>query len=244
MKKIVSAALALMLATTTLASATDNYSDQSDAEISTENCQKFVLIKKIELPNFSHIICPDLSESNPEQIPDETPEETPNEVPDETPEETPVDVPDETPEETPVDVPDETPDNTPQQQPDNSLSDYAAEVVRLVNVERAKNGLGALSVDSGVQAAAQVRAAEQAKVFSHTRPNGSSCFTALTEQGVTYRAAGENIAYGQQTPEAVMNAWMNSAGHRANILGSQFTKIGVGYTVINGTPYWAQMFIS
>lgn len=230
MKQIISVTLALMLATTTLASAVaaDFYSTQSDTAISSENCQQLVTINKIELPNFGQILCPDQSESNPEQTPETKPSETPEQIPDAEPEETP----------------DNTTDTKPDQQPDTSLSDYAAEVVRLVNVERAKNGLAALSVDTGVQAAAQVRAAEQAEVFSHTRPDGSACFTALTEQGVTYRTAGENIAYGQQTPDAVMNAWMNSSGHRANILGSQFTKIGVGYTVINGTPYWAQMFIS
>ena len=88
-----------------------------------------------------------------------------------------------------------------------------------------------------------MRAAEQARGFSHTRPNGTSCFTALREAGVSYRSAGENIAYGQRTPQEVVTAWMNSATHRANILGRQFTQIGVGYTVINGTPYWAQFFI-
>jgi len=115
-------------------------------------------------------------------------------------------------------------------------------VVNLVNQERAKAGLSAVTVDSKVQQAAQVRAAEQARSFSHTRPNGTSCFTALKEAGVNYRGAGENIAYGQTTPQAVMTAWMNSSGHRANILNAKYSKIGVGYTMINGVPYWAQMF--
>lgn len=144
------------------------------------------------------------------------------------------------------DVPDtpDTPDK-PVTPPagDTSLSAYAQEVVRLVNAERAKYGLSALSVNAKASQAAQVRAAEQARSFSHTRPNGSSCFTALKEAGVSYRSAGENIAYGQRTPQQVVTAWMNSSGHRANILGSQFTQIGVGYTLIGGTPYWAQFFI-
>lgn len=123
-------------------------------------------------------------------------------------------------------------------------SGYAQQVVQLVNAERQKQGLTALKIDTTVQKAAQVRATEQAQSFSHTRPNGTSCFTALTEQGITYRSAGENIAYGQSTPQEVMNAWMNSEGHRANILSEKFTTIGVGYTVINGQSYWAQMFIS
>ena len=87
-----------------------------------------------------------------------------------------------------------------------------------------------------------MRAKESAQSFSHTRPNGSSFSTALTEAGVSYRTAGENIAYGQSTPQQVMNAWMKSSGHRANILNANYTTIGVGYTVINGTAYWAQLF--
>lgn len=149
---------------------------------------------------------------------------------------------------TPV-VPDtpDTPDipNTPDTPatPDVSLSAYAQEVVRLVNAERAKYGLSALTVNAKASQAAQVRAAEQARSFSHTRPNGTSCFTALREAGVSYRTAGENIAYGQRTPQEVVTAWMNSPSHRANILGSQYTQIGVGYTAQNGTAYWAQFFI-
>ena len=90
--------------------------------------------------------------------------------------------------------------------------------------------------------AAQTRAGELQTSFSHTRPSGASCFTALTEAGVSYTRAGENIAYGQSTPEAVVQSWMNSSGHRANLLSSSFTTIGVGYTVVNGTAYWAQLF--
>ncbi len=121
-------------------------------------------------------------------------------------------------------------------------SSYAAQVVSLVNAERAKQGLSALTIDTKVQQAAQTRAGELKTSFAHTRPSGASCFTALTEAGVFYSRAGENIAYGQSTPEAVVQAWMNSSGHRANILSSSFTTIGVGYTVVNGTAYWAQLF--
>ena len=92
------------------------------------------------------------------------------------------------------------------------------------------------------QQAAQTRAGELQTSFSHTRPSGASCFTALTEAGVSYARAGENIAYGQSTPEAVVQSWMSSSGHRANILSSSFTSIGVGCTVVNGTAYWAQLF--
>lgn len=121
-------------------------------------------------------------------------------------------------------------------------SSYAAQVVSLVNAERAKQGLPALTVSTKVQQAAQTRAGELKSSFSHTRPSGASCFTALREAGVSYTRAGENIAYGQSTPAAVMQSWLNSSGHRANILSRDFTTIGVGYTVVNGTAYWTQFF--
>lgn len=205
----------------------------------------------------------EMPEEPPEEQPDETPEQTPDEQPDETPEETPDEQPESKPEETPDEIPEETPDNTPQlpegsrpgETPDNgteqnpednnngtSQGDFASQVVALVNAERTKQGLSALTIDTKVQQAALVRAKESAQSFSHTRPNGSSFSTALTEAGVSYRTAGENIAYGQSTPQQVMNAWMNSSGHRANILNANYTTIGVGYTVINGTAYWAQLF--
>lgn len=123
---------------------------------------------------------------------------------------------------------------------DNS---YVNQVLQLVNQERASRGLQPLTLDAKASAAAQVRATECARSFSHTRPDGRSCFTALKDGGVSYRRAGENIAYGQRTPSAVMTDWMNSSGHRANILNSNYTSIGIGYTVINGTPYWAQFFV-
>lgn len=121
---------------------------------------------------------------------------------------------------------------------------YAAQVVKLVNAERTKAGLKNLKLDSGISAAAQVRAQEIVKSFSHTRPNGSSFATALTEQKISYRRAGENIAWGQKTPEQVVNAWMNSDGHRANILNSNFTSIGIGCYESGGALYWTQLFTS
>nr|WP_297179328.1 CAP domain-containing protein [uncultured Agathobaculum sp.] len=145
------------------------------------------------------------------------------------------------PDQTPDSTPDSTPE-APEQDENDPQGDYAAQVVALVNAERAKYGLSALQTDSRVQQAAQVRAAETVQSFSHTRPNGSSFSTALTEAGVSYTRSGENIAYGQSTPQQVVQAWMNSDGHRANILNGSFTTIGVGYTVVNGTAYWAQLF--
>lgn len=122
------------------------------------------------------------------------------------------------------------------------LQSTAAQMVSLVNAERARQGLPALTVSTTVQQAAQTRAGELQTSFSHTRPSGASCFTALTEAGVSYARAGENIAYGQSTPEAVVQSWMSSSGHRANILSSSFTTIGIGCTVVNETAYWAQLF--
>lgn len=147
--------------------------------------------------------------------------------------------------------------NTPDNNPENDSTEDSApedgvtgehafikQVVELVNIERAKEGLSPLSVDENVQAAAMVRAKECEQSFSHTRPNGTSFSTALKEQNVSYRRAGENIAWGQKTPEEVVAAWMNSSGHRANIMNPNFTSIGVGYYENErGTDYWCQLFI-
>lgn len=125
-----------------------------------------------------------------------------------------------------------------------SPAEYAEAVVRLVNQERAKAGLNSLSVNQAAAAAANVRAGEIAGTFSHTRPDGSAFSTALDEQNVAYYAAGENIAYGQRSAEQVMESWMNSSGHRANILNAQYTAIGVGvHRSASGTLYWVQLFI-
>lgn len=117
------------------------------------------------------------------------------------------------------------------------------QVINLVNQERAKEGLPALTYDAEIEKAALVRAKETEESFSHTRPDGRQFSTALTEAGVTFRGAGENIAYGQKTPEQVMQGWMNSPGHRANIMNKNYTKIGVGYYQnANGVNYWTQLF--
>lgn len=142
-------------------------------------------------------------------------------------------------------IPDQ-PGNPAPDQPgtDGSQDAFANEVVRLVNEERAKAGLPALTVDRGAASAAQVRAKEIERFFSHTRPDGSSFNSALTEAGVNFSSAGENIAYGQNSPEKVMEGWMNSSGHRANILNSSYTSIGVGhYQNASGVNYWTQLFI-
>jgi len=121
-------------------------------------------------------------------------------------------------------------------------SSYIEEVRRLVNAERKKEGLSQLSTTDSLKKAAHQRAIETKTLFSHDRPDGSSCFTVLEEFGVDYRSAGENIAYGQRTPEEVVTAWMNSEGHRANIMNGSFGKIGIGCYESNGILYWTQLF--
>ena len=124
---------------------------------------------------------------------------------------------------------------------------YQEQVVFLVNKERTSKGLLPLMTEENLQKAADIRGKEIVTSFSHTRPNGTSCFTALKECKVSYLSAGENIAAGYRSPEDVVDGWMNSPGHRANILNSGFRKIGVGYVNAPATVYthyWVQMFAS
>lgn len=121
-------------------------------------------------------------------------------------------------------------------------SSVASEVVRLTNSARSQNGYAALVEDGALSEAAAVRAREIARSFSHTRPSGASFSSALSESGVSYLRAGENIASGQKSASEVVNAWMNSPGHRANILNSSYSRIGSASVNINGTLYWVQLF--
>ena len=118
----------------------------------------------------------------------------------------------------------------------------ADRVIELVNQERISRGLQPLVKDDRLMVAAAARAKELSQRYSHTRPDGSECFTILWHLGIDYGYAGENIAMGQRTPEIVMNDWMNSSGHRANILNENYDCIGVGYTMVDGHPYWVQLF--
>lgn len=121
-------------------------------------------------------------------------------------------------------------------------SSAASEVVRLTNSARSQNGYAALVEDGALSDAAAVRAREIARSFSHTRPSGASFSSALSESGVSYLRAGENIASGQKNASEVVNAWMNSPGHRANILNSSYSRIGSASVNIDGTLYWVQLF--
>lgn len=126
---------------------------------------------------------------------------------------------------------------------DASVQAFENEVVRLVNEQRAQNGLKPLTANWELSRVARYKSQDMAdnRYFSHTSPTYGSPFQMIRNFGISFRTAGENIAYGQRTPQAVVNAWMNSSGHRANILSASYTQIGVGY-VANGY-YWTQMFI-
>lgn len=195
------------------------------------------------------------------ETPDAKPDAPGTDAPDTAPDAPGTDTPDTKPDAPGTDTPDTAPDapgtGIPAPGPDTSAPgngsndieedatlSYVKQVVSLVNAERAKYGLPALTMSLELNNAAQIRAREIVQSFSHTRPNGSSFSSVLKENGIAYRSAGENIAWGQRTPEAVVNAWMNSEGHRANILNKNYTAIGIGYYLNGSTPYWAQLFTS
>ena len=166
------------------------------------------------------------------QLPDQTPvlPETPD-----TEDQTPV-VP-ETPdtEQTPS-----TPE-TPEQDSTGAMSQLEQEACELVNQMRAQYGLQPLIIDEDLSVKARIKSNDMKvnNYFSHTSPTYGSPFTMMQNLGISYRTAGENIAMGYTTAEAVVNAWMNSEGHRANILSSNYTSMGIGY--VDG--YWTQWFI-
>lgn len=147
--------------------------------------------------------------------------------------------------------PEQKPSTTPEQQPvqkpgtegnqNQQTSSYAQAVLELVNSERAKIGLSALTLDSTLNAVATAHSKDMAtrNFFSHTNPDGLSPFDRIKNAGVSYKTAGENIAMGQKSAEQVVNSWMNSEGHRKNILNASFTKMGLG----NVNNYWTQLFI-
>jgi uncharacterized YkwD family protein len=128
----------------------------------------------------------------------------------------------------------------------SNIGAYEQQVADLVNKERATVGLPALKVNSKLAGVAEKKAEDlrDKGYFSHTSPTYGSPFDMMKQFGISYSSAGENIAKGQKTPSSVMNGWMNSQGHKDNILNSSYTEIGVGYvTDSNGGTYWVQMFI-
>ena len=125
-------------------------------------------------------------------------------------------------------------------------SGYAAKVLSLVNAERAKQGLSALTLDQNLSAVATAHSKDMAQrnFFSHTNPDGQSPFDRMKANGISYKTAAENIAVGQSSPEQVVSSWMNSQGHRKNILNGNFNKMGIGlYETQSGYRYyWTQCF--
>ncbi len=128
-------------------------------------------------------------------------------------------------------------------QTDSAVSNYEAEVIRLVNQIRQQNGLKPLTTNWELSRVARYKSQDMLDkgYFSHTSPTYGTPFEMIKAFGLSYRTAGENIAMGYPTPEAVVNGWMNSSGHKANILNASYTQIGVGY-VAKGN-YWTQMFL-
>jgi len=181
-------------------------------------------------------------------IPDEpAPEPVP--VPEQKPEPAPAPTP------TPAPAPEPAPAPAPVLQPEPApapntefeFTEYELRVLELVNIERQKEGLQPLKLDVALTKAARAKAKDMVdnRYFSHTSPTWGSFGEQLRHFGIQYRNAGENIASGQRTPEAVVRAWMNSSGHRANIMNAKFNKMGLGYAYTsqgNYHHYWAQWF--
>lgn len=138
-------------------------------------------------------------------------------------------------------APEEEPETSPEVQDQAYV--YGQRITELVNEHRAAAGLSPVVYSAEISEAAQTRAFEIEKSFSHTRPDGRYFSSVLKDHGISYRYSGENIAWGQKSPEEVVTAWMNSAGHRANILNQSFTKLGVGYQQNErGVNYFTQLF--
>ncbi|WP_315168049.1 CAP domain-containing protein [Metaclostridioides mangenotii] len=127
-----------------------------------------------------------------------------------------------------------------------NFSAQQKEVVDLVNVERSKAGLSPLTLDSEISSVATKKSQDMIdnNYFDHNSPTYGSPFDMMKKFGISYKTAGENIAMGQKSPKEVVNAWMNSEGHRKNILNANFSKIGIGVAQKgNGAIYWTQMFV-
>lgn len=144
-------------------------------------------------------------------------------------------------------TPNPDPEPDPEPEPTTSYNrEFADRVIELVNIERAKEGLKPLKKDDTLTGLSDIRAKETVTLFDHKRPNGTKWSTILKENNVSYTNAAENIASGYSTPEDVVNAWMNSEGHRASIMSKTYEKIGVSCYIDNNSKdkyYWAQLFI-
>lgn len=126
---------------------------------------------------------------------------------------------------------------------ESTVSSYESEVIRLVNEIRQQNGLRPLAANWELSRVARYKSQDMRDngYFSHNSPTYGTPFQMISAFGLSYRTAGENIAKGYASPQAVVNSWMNSSGHRANILNASYTQIGVGY--VSKGNYWTQLFI-
>jgi uncharacterized protein YkwD len=136
------------------------------------------------------------------------------------------------------------PPTTPPSNNGNAAS-YEKQIAERVNTSRAASGLGPLTLHELASNVARQHSQDMCSrgYFSHQTPEGLRPWDRLKQAGISFSAAGENIAKGQSSPEQVHNAWMNSSGHRANILNASWTHIGVGYVPCNSSPYWTQVFL-
>ena len=151
-------------------------------------------------------------------------------------------------EETPTrEPPIEEPEEDPAEEPvEDKITEFEREVVALVNEERRRIGLEPYSHNQNLSEVARTKSEDMRdnNYFSHQSPTYGSPFDMLNQFGIQYRTAGENIARGQRTPQEVVNSWMNSPGHRRNILSQEFTEIGVGFAQTErGDTFWTQLFI-
>ncbi|MFG6150043.1 CAP domain-containing protein [Halobacillus sp. B23F22_1] len=190
------------------------------------------------------------SEASAEEQPkQETPEEQPAEQAEEAPEEAPeesAEAPQEqaAPAEQPAEEQASQEETTEQEEASSEVSEFEQQVVDLTNEERAKQGLEPLELDVELSGVAKDKSLDmqQNNYFSHDSPTHGSPFDMMNAYGIDYTTAGENIAMGQTSPEEVVQGWMNSEGHRENIMNSSFTHIGVGHA--EDGNYWTQMFIA
>lgn len=241
MKKITLALLCTMLIAASSAQAANNVKVIWG---SGTDCTSFDKISEIIKDNLNCTIGGSVVISgcviNPTQKPEFTP--APTAEPTTAPTAEPTVVPTVAPTAEPTTAPTTAPTQAPSTQ--NTMEQ---EVLTLVNKVRQENGLSAVTWAEDVANVARAHSADMINrgFFSHTPPDGLSPFDRLKNNGISYRTASENIAYGQKTAQAVMDSWMNSSGHRANILNANVKEMGVGAVKnSSGTVYWTQMFVA
>ena len=193
--------------------------------------------------------------AKPTAVPTQTPTAKPTNAPTQAPTAVPTQAPTERPTVVPTQAPTAVPTAKPTQAPTakptaapavNGIDAMEEEVLRLVNEERAKAGVAPLTRAKDLDALARAHSQDMINrhFFDHNNPDGQSPFDRMRAAGISYRAAAENIAYGQRSAQAVMDAWMNSSGHRKNILNGTYTEIGIGAVKNSGgTIYWTQEFV-